>query len=742
MSENLNVKITLQAIDEASDDIKRVRNLAKQASKELEIQTAKERLANKELSLTSLETRNSIKALANEKSKLRLETMKAGKENKSFSDSIKSMTSVSSLAQIALGYLTISGVVSLTKSLIEAQIKSDNFERTLKVVAGSSQLAGMEMQFLKDQSNRLGLELLSVAGAYSRLSASTKASGMSMNETRELFLGVAEAGASLGLSGDQMDGVLVALQQISSKGKVSMEELHQIGERIPGAFAMASKAMGLTTKEFDKLVSSGGLMANDLLPKLGQEMRNTFGAGAVEGAQSLQGEMNRFNNAIFELKKVVLDGGFGDFLKGMFRESAGFLAQMNKDLQTQKNLMNDQGGTQNFSAQKDLAKNLQMLQALNQAYPTLEGRNREVLKQFSQLKKDIDIAMISGYSARFEKMAKDQQDNLIKSTSKNIEKLKKEEDAILNSKPTTPTGTTQKSEDKNANKYYEDELKKNILKSEEMQKNANRNKLAIQYEIDQMLIGAQEESLNRDIELARIKFQEKSDVLLNEKAVSGEYMNALTEQLQAEENSIKTKWAEEDRKLKEKQFADDKARAEAEARILYDKRMMHLSTANTIIGTMKLLSGTGKKYALLNKGLAMADIVVNTGRAVMQALTSPPGPPWTTGLAVATGAMGAVQFGKVAGAKFASKGADFITNGPQLMVVGENSGGREHVQVTPMSSPNINGPKSVSNNNSFGNINITVQNGGDLISMLESNPDRFNKLLKNGLKRGAFQGVM
>jgi hypothetical protein len=257
-----------------------------------------------------------------------------------------------------------------------------------------------------------------------------------------------------------------------------------------------------------------------------------------------------------------------------------------------------------------------------------------------------------------------------------------------------------------------------------------------------MLIGAQEESLNRDIELARIKFQEKSDVLLNEKAVSGEYMNALTEQLEAEENSIKAKWAEEDRKLKEKQFDEDKARADAEARILYDKRMMHLSTANTIIGTMKLLSGTGKKYALINKGLAMADIVVNTGRAVMQALTSPPGPPWTTGLAVATGAMGAVQFGKVAGAKFASKGADFITNGPQLMVVGENSGGREHVQVTPMSSPNINGPKSVSNNNSFGNINITVQNGGDLISMLESNPDRFNKLLKNGLKRGAFQGVM
>lgn len=42
----------------------------------------------------------------------------------------------------------------------------------------------------------------------------------------------------------------------------------------------------------------------------------------------------------------------------------------------------------------------------------------------------------------------------------------------------------------------------------------------------------------------------------------------------------------------------------------------------------------------------------------------------------------------------AARGADFMTTGPQMLLVGDNPGGRERVQVTPMSSPNYDGPKS------------------------------------------------
>lgn len=48
-------------------------------------------------------------------------------------------------------------------------------------------------------------------------------------------------------------------------------------------------------------------------------------------------------------------------------------------------------------------------------------------------------------------------------------------------------------------------------------------------------------------------------------------------------------------------------------------------------------------------------------------------------------------------AQFAT-GGDFVTSGPQMIMVGDNPGGRERVQVTPLSSPNINGPQGVTIN--------------------------------------------
>ena len=52
--------------------------------------------------------------------------------------------------------------------------------------------------------------------------------------------------------------------------------------------------------------------------------------------------------------------------------------------------------------------------------------------------------------------------------------------------------------------------------------------------------------------------------------------------------------------------------------------------------------------------------------------------------------------------KFA-QGGDFVTSGPQMIAVGDNPGGRERVQVTPLSSPNIDGPQ--------GGITVNISGG-------------------------------
>jgi len=89
--------------------------------------------------------------------------------------------------------------------------------------------------------------------------------------------------------------------------------------------------------------------------------------------------------------------------------------------------------------------------------------------------------------------------------------------------------------------------------------------------------------------------------------------------------------------------------------------------------------------------LSLLEGVILASEAVSTALTFTfTGP---LGIAKAIGALVALEGAKslVRNAKFAATGADFVTDGPQLMMVGE--AGREQVSVTPLEGPNINGPQ-------------------------------------------------
>ena len=67
--------------------------------------------------------------------------------------------------------------------------------------------------------------------------------------------------------------------------------------------------------------------------------------------------------------------------------------------------------------------------------------------------------------------------------------------------------------------------------------------------------------------------------------------------------------------------------------------------------------------------------------------------PFPLNLVLAAGAGAAVSKVIDKGLASFAEGGDFITSGPKMMMVGDNPGGRERVQVTPLSSPNVNGPQ-------------------------------------------------
>lgn len=234
---------------------------------------------------------------------------------------------IASIRQSVVGLqgLLVGGfAVAAVKSITKAAISLEQIQRGLKAATGSSKDAAEEFQFLRKESERLGLNLESAGTAYTKLAAAAKGTVLEGKEARNIFVAISEASRVMGLSAEQTGGALTAIEQIISKGKVSAEELRgQLGERLPGAFQIAARSIGKTTEELDAMLKAGKLTAEELLPSLADELRKTFSSEIDEAANDAQAAFNRFGTAVFELKAAFAQSGLLDILENSARFLTG-----------------------------------------------------------------------------------------------------------------------------------------------------------------------------------------------------------------------------------------------------------------------------------------------------------------------------------------------------------------------------------------------------------------------------------
>ena len=117
----------------------------------------------------------------------------------------------------------------------------------------------------------------------------------------------------------------------------------------------------------------------------------------------------------------------------------------------------------------------------------------------------------------------------------------------------------------------------------------------------------------------------------------------------------------------------------------------HASATGRLVGSLASLNRATHGSAVVTKRLMQAQAIIDTYAGANRALASGP-PPWNFVQAAAVIASGLANVMKIQAQKFA-RGGDFVTAGPQMIVVGDNPGGRERVQVQPLSSPNFDGPQ-------------------------------------------------
>ncbi|MGM0828054.1 MAG: tape measure protein [Bacillota bacterium] len=131
--------------------------------------------------------------------------------------------------------------------------------------------------------------------------------GMASDDATSMLKATADAVAAAGGGSEELDGVVTALGQISSKGKLSAEEMGQLSERGIASWAILADQMGISTEELMKLTSEGKILAKDALPALQAGFQETFGGAAAEQASTFSGRLSNLKEQF-----VVMAGAFSE----------------------------------------------------------------------------------------------------------------------------------------------------------------------------------------------------------------------------------------------------------------------------------------------------------------------------------------------------------------------------------------------------------------------------------------------
>ncbi|MFN2010916.1 tape measure protein [Escherichia coli] len=206
------------------------------------------------------------------------------------------------------------------KKVMEIGLKKEASQRAAQFVLGDEG-AKRATEFVKNLANNTGVDQIETLSSFAKFSAG--AGDMNADQKESLFSNVIGTSRLMGLSTDEINGILKAFEQMASKGKIQAEELRgQLGDRMAGAFQLFARSLGMTTEELDKAMKDGKVLSKDVLPKVSAEMgRMIDKAGGWEKIiNSTQTQLGRLSNSWNNNLALMFDGsqeGLTDFTRSL-----------------------------------------------------------------------------------------------------------------------------------------------------------------------------------------------------------------------------------------------------------------------------------------------------------------------------------------------------------------------------------------------------------------------------------------
>ncbi|EPZ4110536.1 tape measure protein [Escherichia coli] len=255
--------------------------------------------------------------------KLRSQTKTTSISNTS--DAFNSLAS--NAIKLSGAFYSVMGALNAYKAIMNAGLKRDSAQRAAKFVLGDK--ASEAETFIRGLADKTGLNISEGLSSYAKFAAGAQGS-MSQEQTQELFGNATAMSRLMGLSNDELNGILKAFEQMASKGKIQAEELRgQLGDRMAGAFKLFAEALGMTATELDKAMKDGKILSSDTLPKVAKQMGLMIdkAGGWAEVAKSTQTALGKLANN-WDDTMVKIFSGSQDELNGFLSSLGSLLSEM------------------------------------------------------------------------------------------------------------------------------------------------------------------------------------------------------------------------------------------------------------------------------------------------------------------------------------------------------------------------------------------------------------------------------
>lgn len=217
----------------------------------------------------------------------------AGTAVQGFGSALGGVSGVLNGFGIALGGV---GLAQFARAAYSASVAVTQFNSRIASTGDGTLNAADQLDYVRKAADALALPVNDAGKAYSKLLNTLGSNADAVEKSRRIFEGFGTAFRAMGLNAEQAKRGFQALDQIMSKGTVSMEELkQQLGELFP-AFNDLAKSMGVSAAELSKMIEQGKV-GSDVMGKFADDLREKYGRGLAQALTSPQAAFQRLENA-------------------------------------------------------------------------------------------------------------------------------------------------------------------------------------------------------------------------------------------------------------------------------------------------------------------------------------------------------------------------------------------------------------------------------------------------------------